>query len=262
MRPWVELDAVSQVYAGSTVLREVSLSLTAGERVALIGPSGAGKTTMLRLMTGALPPSRGRVNLFGEDTATLRGRRLRRARRRVGMLYQRDNLIPQLRVVHNVAMGRLCEWSRLRALWSLIWPQQLGDIRAALDQVELAHRVWDYPATLSGGEAQRVAIARLLLQDPDVLLADEPASALDVRLAADVVTRLSDLAAAAGKALVVSLHALELLGPAFTRVVALRDGQICWQGPVAAWHEGLVRHVFGVSPDPSERAGVSGHDRL
>lgn len=238
------LDQVSHAFAGTEVVRGVSLTIERGQRVALIGPSGAGKTTLLRLMAGVLRPTAGGVQLLGEDTRRLRGARLREIRRRVGFLYQHDNLIPQLRVVHNVAMGRLGRWGRLRALWSLLWPQEIDAIEAALHHVELRDRVWDYPTALSGGEGQRVAIARLLLQDPDLVLADEPASSLDVRLAGDVVTRLCRLARERDQGLVVSLHALELLGDHFDRVVALREGRICWEGPIAQWHAGLVSRVF------------------
>src|SRR3546814_10305895 len=111
----VEDAAVS--YGGRQVLGGVNLSVTPGERVAIIGPSGAGKTTLLRLLAGLLKPAQGRVQTLGHDTSQLSGRRLARLRREVGFLHQQENLIAQLRVVHNVLMGRLGYWCLPRALW-------------------------------------------------------------------------------------------------------------------------------------------------
>ncbi|MEE9385637.1 MAG: ATP-binding cassette domain-containing protein [Nannocystaceae bacterium] len=241
----VVLDKVCHRFGASQVLRDVSFSIARGERVALLGPSGAGKTTLLRLIAAALPPTEGVVRTLGQDTATLSGRQLRRLRRRVGFLHQSDNLVPQLRVVHNVGLGRVGHWGRIRALWSLVWPQDVDRIRAALDQVELADRLWDYPDTLSGGEQQRVAIARLLVQEPALVLADEPASALDVRLGRDVVTRLTTSSLARRSGLLVSLHTLELLGPHFDRIVALRGGELAWQGEPSQLQRSTLADIYG-----------------
>src|SRR5690606_40708666 len=160
---------------------------TPGERVAVIGPSGAGKTTLFRLVAGLIKPATGQVLTLGHDTSRLSGRRLLQLRREVGFLYQHDNLIPQLRVVHNVLMGRLGYWSLPRAVFSLLWPQEIQSAVSALSQVELADRLWSLPDELSGGQQQRVAVARLIVQQPRLLLADEPVSALDLRLGQEII---------------------------------------------------------------------------
>lgn len=243
--PDVELRSVSKQIDGKTLLRDVSLTIAPGEQVALIGPSGAGKTTLLRMVGGVLWPSAGSVRVLDHETGSLGSGALCRLRRQVGFLYQHDNLIPGLRVCHNVLMGNLGRWSLLRAAWSLLWPQGVAKARAALDRVELADRLWAMPGQLSGGEQQRVAIARLLVQDPRVLLADEPVSSLDIRLGRDVVRLLTALCRERGTTMLVSLHTLELLGEGFDRVVALRQGEVLWQGPPTGLTRDLLRAVYG-----------------
>ena len=241
----IRLNAVTKQIGDKFLLRDLSLQIAPGELVALIGPSGAGKTTLLRLCAGVLWPSSGNVTVLGQETGKLAGRRLRRLRTQVGFLYQSDNLVPGLRVAHNVLMGRLGHWSLLRSLWSLLRPQELERAHAALQRVELGDRLWALPGQLSGGEQQRVAIARLLLQDPRVVLADEPVSALDLRLGRDVIRLLTGIARERQATMLVSLHSLELLGEGFDRVVALRDGQLLWQGPPTALSRQLLREVYG-----------------
>ncbi|MEC8252396.1 MAG: ATP-binding cassette domain-containing protein [Planctomycetota bacterium] len=230
---------------GREILAGVDLSVAAGERVALIGPSGAGKTTLLRLLGTSLWADRGDVEVLGVDPRQLRSRALRRLRGRVGFLRQQDNLVLPLRVAHNVLMGRLGQWSTLRALWNLIRPGELDRAREALQQVELEDRLWALPEELSGGERQRVAVARLLVQRPEVVLADEPVSALDLRLGRDIVDLLLSLARARDAAAVISLHSLDLLDRGFDRVVALRDGRVAWQGDPAGVDQATLRDVYG-----------------
>ena len=240
----VEFAGVEQQLGGQRVLGPLDLRVPAGQRVALIGPSGAGKTTLLRLCAGVLWPTRGQVTVLGRRTGRLRGRALAELRREVGFLHQHDNLVPGLRVAHNVLMGRLGHWSLLRSLWSLLRPQQLELAVRALQQVELGDRLWALPGELSGGEQQRVAIARLLVQAPRLLLADEPVSALDVRLGRDVI-RLLLGTAAAHRTTITSLHSLDLLAEGFDRVLALRGGHLVFDGPRARLTRAVLQDVYG-----------------
>ncbi|MDF1614052.1 phosphonate ABC transporter ATP-binding protein [Desulfurivibrio dismutans] len=232
-------------FGGQRVLADISFTIAAGERVAIIGPSGAGKTTLFRLLCAVLQPDGGSVEVFGQDCTGLHGRRLRRLRREIGVLYQSDNLIPQLRVVHNVLMGKLGRWSLPRALLSLLWPQDLPTARAALARVELADRLWAMPGELSGGQQQRVALARLLVQQPKIMLADEPVSQLDIRLGREIIELLASIATSLGNTLLVNLHTLELLQGHFQRLLALKDGRLFWQGPPAALSHDLLRELYG-----------------
>jgi phosphonate transport system ATP-binding protein len=242
--PDVEFVGVQKRIGDRVLLRDVALSVRRGERIALIGPSGAGKTTLLRLCGGVTWPSAGEVCVLGQRTGTLHGRSLCRLRKQIGFLHQHDNLVPGLRVAHNVLIGRLGQWSLWKALWSLLRPQDVDQATQALHRVELASRLWALPEELSGGEQQRVAIARLLLQAPRLVLADEPASSLDIRLGREIVQQLLALA---GKdtTVLVSLHALDLLQLPFDRVLALRDGAVVFDGPARAITRDLLRAVYG-----------------
>lgn len=253
----IELQEVDKTIDGVRVLQQVSLQVAAGERVALIGASGAGKTTLLRTIAGVTWPSAGTARVLGEDVGTLRGRALCRLRRRIGMIWQHDNLIPGLRVAHNVLMGRLGEWPLWKALWSLLVPRELDVARAALARVELEPRLWALPGELSGGEQQRVAVARLLVQRPRIVLADEPVSSLDIRLGRDVVRLLLGLQQENGSTLVASLHSLDLLGEGFDRVVALRQGRVHWSGAPRELDQALLRDVYGAEFRRLDLAGWS-----
>jgi phosphonate transport system ATP-binding protein len=239
------LEHVGMSFGHAKVLQDISLDILEGERVAVIGPSGAGKTTLFRLLSAVLKPTSGRITALGRDTKTLRGRSLRNLRREIGILYQTDNLIPQFRVVHNVLMGRLGRWSFPRALLSLVWPQNLPLVKKALARVELEDKLWAMPGELSGGQQQRVAMARLLVQQPCVMLADEPVSQLDIRLGREIIQLLNGIAASSGATLLVNLHTLELLFGHFERVIALRDGRIFWSGAPEHISRDLLRELYG-----------------
>ena len=182
---------------------------------------------------------------LGRTTNGLRGRALRELRRDVGCLYQHDNLVPGLRVAHNVAMGNLGRWSIWRALRSLLFPADLQRTQEALARVELGHALWALPGTLSGGEQQRVAIARLLVQSPKIMLCDEPVSALDPRLGRDIIRLITGFARERSASLLVSLHSLERLRDGFDRILALDRGRIVWTGTPSQLTHAILRKVYG-----------------
>lgn len=241
----VVVEHASVAYGRRKVLDNIDISVLPGERVAVIGPSGAGKTTLFRLIAGLVKPVEGKVQTLGQDTSALSGNRLQSLRREVGFLHQQDNLIPQLRVVHNVLMGRLGRWWLPRALLSLLWPQQLQLARDALARVELADRLWSLPDELSGGQQQRVAVARLIVQQPRLVLADEPVSALDLRLGQEIIGLLCEFAQRDHATLLINLHTLDLLQGNFDRVIALQNGKLFWQGSPAEISQQLLRELYG-----------------
>ena len=211
-------------------LRDVSLHVGAGERVAVVGPSGAGKSTILSLANTSLAPTSGSVRLFGDDPSHLDPGELRAVRRRVGTVHQHLHLAGPLRVVHNVNAGHLGHWSSWRAWRSLARPVDVDRAREALASLGIEDKLWERTDRLSGGERQRVAIARVLVQGADLVLADEPVSALDPARSREVLTALCEIAAD-GRSLLVSLHAFDLALEFFDRVIGLRAGQIVFDRP-------------------------------
>jgi phosphonate transport system ATP-binding protein len=224
----------------------VDLSVAAGERVAIVGASGAGKSTLLGVLNGSVRPTAGAVRVLGADPTALRGRDLRKLRARTGTVHQHVELAGPLRVVHNVNAGRLGVWSPGRALWSLVQPQDLPDVRTALERVGLADRMFERTDRLSGGQRQRVAIARLLVQRPELVLADEPASALDPALADRALELLGDLVAGTPGALLACLHDPALVLRHCDRVVGLADGRVALDAPAAALSLAELERFYGV----------------
>lgn len=229
-RSAVAVEGVDKAFGAHAALRDVTFAIPDGQVVALVGQSGAGKTTLLRLLSGDLAPDRGRVSVLGHDLAALSPRRLRQLRLDIGHLYQTDALVPGLRTIHNVLLGRVGRWSLARSLWSLLWPQERDKAAAALRAAGIEDKLEAPIGALSGGQRQRVAFARLLVQEPRLVLADEPAAALDPTLARDMVDLLVDLVRRERRTALVSLHQIELVTERFDRVLALRDGRVFFDG--------------------------------
>jgi phosphonate transport system ATP-binding protein len=223
-----ELRDLRKSFGETAALDGVSLTIGRGEHVAVIGPSGAGKTTLFRLLNLTLRPTGGTLAFDGVDVGTLGDAGLRRARTRIGTIYQQQNLVGRLRVVHNVLAGNLGRWSTAAALASLVRPRGVPAAAAALERVGIGEKLYARTDRLSGGEQQRVAIARVLVQDPDVILADEPVASVDPSLAVTVISLLRDLSAEARKTLVVNLHSVDLALAFFPRVVGIREGRVAF----------------------------------
>lgn len=233
------LDAVSKLFParGGVVaaLRELSLGVGRGERLALIGPSGAGKTTLFRLLNATLRPTSGSLSFDGSNVAGLSGRELRSMRRRIGTVYQQHQLVPSLSVLDNALCGRLCHWSFAQTLRGLLRPpkDEVEMAMQALEAVGLADKRRARADELSGGQQQRLAVARVLAQDPEVVLADEPVASLDPALADTITSLLVRLTEDRKRALVVSLHGVDLALRYFPRVVGLREGRLAFDAPTA-----------------------------
>ncbi len=221
------------------VLRGVDLRLAAGTFSLLVGPSGAGKTTLLRLIAGQLAPDRGRVEVFGHDVSGLRGEALRRYRRSVALLPQGNHLDPRATALTNLLVGRLGHTPVLASLAGVFTDRDHEVAERCLARVGLADKRDRPVRTLSGGEQQRVAFARALAQEPQILLADEPTANLDHALGLQLLRWLRDTASAEGLTVLVVLHnlaqALEFDG----QVLALADGH-CRSGIHLGSEAGLL----------------------
>jgi phosphonate transport system ATP-binding protein len=245
------LEGVAKAYPRAVALAPLSLRVEPGERLAVLGPSGSGKTTLLHLMGGVIQPDQGTILIDGRPLARLKpGRELAGL---VGVVHQQFDLVPHLAVVHNVLAGRLGQWSTLRSLVSLVSPRERHLAAEALEKLGIAGKLYERTSRLSGGEQQRVAMARLLVQTPKAILADEPVASLDPARAEDLVRLLASVARESGKTLVASIHSVRLARAYFSRVVALRNGELQFDRPVAEVTDEMLERLYDIegldSPD-------------
>ncbi len=250
-QPIVSFRAVGKRYPNGThALRDISLDIAPGEFVSIIGPSGSGKSTLLRLVNRLIAATEGEVVVDGQDMARLRGAALRAQRRKVGMVFQNYNLVYRLSVLQNALHGRLGHLGGLRGLLGL-YPE--ADKRRAFDLlVSLGLGPFGYvrAGELSGGQKQRVGIARAIMQDPKVLLCDEPIASLDPASAKTIMDTLRDETRRRGLACLVNLHQLDVARKYSTRIVGLRKGRLVFDGKPETLDTAAVARIYGAEGAP------------
>jgi phosphonate transport system ATP-binding protein len=244
----VRLENVTVRFGEQAVLRDVSLTVQRGERLALVGPSGAGKSTLLGVINGTVSIDSGTVWLLGQDVRALPSRQRRALFASVGTIYQDLCLIDNLRVVHNVNAGHLGRWSTLRSLVSLLWPLDKARARHALTQVGIPEKMYEATGTLSGGQRQRVAIARILVQDPAIVLADEPISSLDPERSTEAMDLLRTLNQELGKTVIVSCHSVQFVQSHFDRAVGIKDGALHFDCSSSALSSSVLTGLYSSRP--------------
>lgn len=228
------LEEVSKSYATRNgavpSICGINFGVEEGEHLALLGPSGAGKTTLFRLLNATLRATAGSLTFAGETVEHMSGRELRAMRKRIGTIYQQHHLVPSLTTLENTLCGKLAKWSLLHTIRSTVQPtrQEVDEAMTALEMVGLADKYRARADELSGGQQQRLAIARVLMQDPDVILADEPMASLDPVLAESIASLLLSLAQDRKRTLIVTLHDVEMALRYFPRIIALREGRIAF----------------------------------
>jgi len=245
------IEAIGKTFGRVRAVDNVSLSIPGGQFIGVIGRSGAGKSTLLRLLNRLTEPSGGHILWNGTDVTALHGRKLRDWRRRCAMIFQQFNLVGRLDVLNNVLMGRLAyvpAWQSLPKLWSR---QDKIIAMAALDQFGLAGVAAQRAESLSGGQQQRVAICRALVQEPEIVLADEPVASLDPENTRVVMDALQRINRHFGVTVFCNLHSIELARTYCDRLVGMSAGRVVFDDVPAGLTDAAARELYGTDEKPA-----------
>lgn len=241
-----QLDGVALRYPdGKLALEAITLAFAPGEQVAIIGPSGAGKTSLLHVLAAAMEPAAGRVEVRGIDPWRIDAGARQRLRGKVFLSMQAPPLPPRQRVVNAVLAGRLAQWSAWKALRSLWRPADAQAAFEALAAFQVEDKLWLRCDRLSGGERQRVGLARMMLSDASLLLLDEPVSSLDPVLGHSALVAVQEEATRRNATMVVSLHDVDLARSRFRRLVGIRAGHVHFDLPVGEITQALLADLYG-----------------
>jgi len=230
---------------GHPVIKDVSLTIEGRGMTAIIGPSGTGKSTLVRCINRLVDPTSGEIFFRGQDLARLEGRELRAVRRRIGMVFQEYNLVERLSVIENVLCGRLGYVAIWRA-WLRRFPAQ--DVERAfqlLDAVGLGNFATQRADQLSGGQRQRVGIARALMQEPDLVLADEPTSSLDPKTSVEIMELIASRTGERGIPVIVNIHNVDLARRFADRIIGMSKGEIVFDGPPRTLEQSHLLQIYG-----------------
>jgi phosphonate transport system ATP-binding protein len=242
----LQVRHLSKAYvANKPVLTDINLEIGTKGLTAIIGPSGTGKSTLIRCINRLVEPTQGEILFAGRDLVKLDRRALRQARRHIGMVFQEYNLVERLTVMENLLSGRLGYVSAWRA-WRRKFPPE--DIRRAFELLEvvgLAGFAQQRADALSGGQRQRVGIARAVMQEPKLLLADEPTSSLDPKTSVEIMELLAGIARSRGIPVLVNMHDVELAKRFADRIIGMSDGSIVFDGPASALSEDALMRIYG-----------------
>ncbi|MEX2469004.1 MAG: phosphonate ABC transporter ATP-binding protein [Pseudohongiellaceae bacterium] len=242
----LELKQLSKRYAtGDLALDGVDLAVPAGQVMALIGPSGAGKSTLIRCINRLVEPTAGSIVLDGEELTTLRGGKLRSARRNIGMIFQSYALVERLSVMENVLSGRLGYIGFWRSVWRRYDPADIQRACALLERVGLLAMLDKRGDALSGGQKQRVGIARALMQEPKLLLVDEPTASLDPKTSRQIMRLIVELCREQNLAVIINIHDVALARQFVDRVVGLTAGRIVFDGSPDELTDETLTLIYG-----------------
>jgi len=242
----LRIENLTKVFPDGTVaLRNVSFEVHDGEFLAVIGLSGSGKSTLLRCINRLIEPTDGQILWNGEDITAASQEEMRRIRRKIGMVFQHFNLVHRSKVITNVLAGRL---GYVNPAWSLMNRFPKEDIEKAIqkmNRVGIAEKAYQRADELSGGQQQRVGIARALMQDPEMILADEPVASLDPVLAHSIMSHLEDINKNDGVTVLCSLHFLDLVHRYADRAVALNEGKLVFEGNPKDIDDEKFKDIYG-----------------
>ena len=247
----IEFDHVSKVYANGTVgLDDVTLTIQDGEFVAIIGRSGAGKSTLLRAVNRMHPITGGKLTVNGTDVSSLSGKRLRKFRRGIGMVFQSFNLVTRTSVIKNVLSACVPDMPFWRVLLGAFRKEDKIKALESLEKVGILDKAYVRADQLSGGQQQRVALARTLTQDPRIILADEPVAALDPVTARQVMQDFVHINQEMGISILLNIHHVELALEYADRIIGIRSGRIVYDGPSANVDQAVLDAIYADKAAP------------
>ena len=249
-------------FGSATAVNKVNLEFRPGEMVGIIGRSGAGKSTLLRLMNRLTDPTDGQVTYNDENVTALRGRDRRGWQARCAMIFQQFNLVPRVDVVTNVLFGTLYRQSALVSMLSLFSREDIAKAVEILDRLDIVEHAAKRAEALSGGQQQRVAIARALMQDPKVILADEPIASLDPLNAQIVMQTLRRIHEEDGRMIICNLHTLDTARTYCDRVIGMRNGEVVFDGKSTELTAKVAREIYGAGEEFSEETTSTSIDSL
>ncbi len=242
----IKFDHVSKVYPNGTKgLDDVSLEIEQGEFVAVIGLSGAGKSTLIRTVNKMIDITDGELTVDGVNVSKLKGKELRDFRRRIGMVFQSFNLVNKTTVINNVLSAKVADMSFIRTLLGLYSKEDKISALESLDKVGILDKAYSRADQLSGGQAQRVALARTLTQNPEIILADEPVASLDPIMADVVMEDFQRINKDMNITVIINIHHVDLALQYASRVVGIRAGKIVYDGPVENVNKDVLRQIYG-----------------
>jgi phosphonate transport system ATP-binding protein len=234
-----------QYRTGDRALRGVSIEVSSGQTVGLIGPSGAGKSTLIRCINRLVEPTAGRVYLNETELTRLPRSGLRRARRRIGMIFQEFALVERLTVMENVLSGRLGYVSFWRSFTRRFQQSDINKAFQLLDRVGLLEHADKRADALSGGQRQRVGIARALAQDPELLLVDEPTASLDPKTSRQIMRLIREICAERSLPAIINIHDVMLARQFVQRIIGLNAGEVVFDGSPAALDDTVLTRIYG-----------------
>lgn len=253
----LEFQKLTKKFGDSTAVQELSLSIPNGQMVGVIGRSGAGKSTFLRMINRLNDPSSGQMIFEGRDVTALRGRDLRHWRNECAMVFQQFNLVGRLDVITNVMSGRLFHHNFATSMLGIFSAKERAFAIRALDRLGMAHVALQQTDTLSGGQQQRVAIARALVQEPRIMLADEPIASLDPLNAKVVMDALRRINQEDGLTVMCNLHTLDTARTYCDRIIGMQAGRIVFDGTAAQLTDQIAREIYGAEADEAFSEGVT-----
>lgn len=240
------LTSVSRHFGETLAVDNVSLTIEPNQFVGVIGRSGAGKSTLLRLINRLIDPTSGSISFEGSEITARKGKTLREWRRNCAMIFQQFNLVDRLDVLTNVLIGRLATHGFVSSMAMRFTDAERTMAIEALDRLDLVSQALQRAGTLSGGQQQRVAIARALVQQPKIMLADEPIASLDPANATLVMDGLRQINKEDGITVLVNLHTLDTARAYCDRIIAMRQGRVVFDGSAAQLTDGVVREIYGL----------------